>query len=322
MKSFIILFSILLANSLTAQELISFNSASTSPNYSDPNINNVSLLNPGSGITAVGCGTWLSATGYNQSTIESAIQNGDYWDFSVDLVAGKEIFITNITIEDVYSNLSSGSIQKFALMYKMGINGTWINAAQLDINELGANICTSGSSLFSFNSSFSSTEDLFFRLVAWGEDPMQVKFGKLRISGSVTTQLPGFQEIMMLKSTGKVVIGDTSVITTPGSYGLYVQEGILTEAVKVSLRNSSEWSDDAWDRVPQTSEVEKSIKENAHLPAMPSADQLVKEGYELKAMDARLLEQIEWLWLKVIALEKENERLTKRELNNTNNTSN
>ncbi|MBK9688570.1 MAG: hypothetical protein IPO65_12770 [Saprospiraceae bacterium] len=42
----------------------------------------------------------------------------------------------------------------------------------------------------------------------------------------LTSQLIDAQEIMLLKTSGKVVIGDTSQITTPGNYNLYVQHGI------------------------------------------------------------------------------------------------
>jgi len=117
------------------------------------------------------------------------------------------------------------------------------------------------------------------------------------------------QEILMLKSSGKVVIGDTSQITTPGNYNLYVQNGILTERVKVSLKTTAEWSDDAFDKTPSITEVAESINKNSHLVDMPSADKLVKEGYELKEMDAKLLQQIEWLWQHMIKMEAENQSL-------------
>ena len=42
---------------------------------------------------------------------------------------------------------------------------------------------------------------------------------------------------------------------------------------------------------------------------MPSANELVKDGYELKSMDAKLLAQIEWLWQHTIKLKEENELL-------------
>ena len=44
---------------------------------------------------------------------------------------------------------------------------------------------------------------------------------------------------------------------------------------------------------------------------MPSASFLVENGYELKDMDSKLLQQIEWLWQYVITLKQENEELKK-----------
>lgn len=117
------------------------------------------------------------------------------------------------------------------------------------------------------------------------------------------------QDILLLKTSGKVVIGDTSLISTPGAYNLYVQNGILTEKVKVALRNASEWSDDAFAQTPTLAEVETSINRNSHLPNIPSAQTLVEEGYELKSMDAKLLAQIEWLWQHTINLDAENKKL-------------
>jgi len=119
------------------------------------------------------------------------------------------------------------------------------------------------------------------------------------------------QDVLLLKTSGKVVIGDTTQISTPGPYNLYVQNGILTEKVKVALRDASEWSDDAFDATPTLQEVQNSIDRKQHLPQMPSADALVKDGYELKAMDAKLLAQIEWLWQHTIQLDKENQQLKK-----------
>jgi len=41
------------------------------------------------------------------------------------------------------------------------------------------------------------------------------------------------------------------------------------------------------------------------------AESLVRDGYELKAMDAKLLAQIEWLWQHTIKLNEENKLLRK-----------
>ena len=119
------------------------------------------------------------------------------------------------------------------------------------------------------------------------------------------------QDILMLKTSGKVVIGDTSLISTPGPYNLYVQNGILTEKVKVALRDATEWSDDAFNFTPTLEEVNQSIQLYKHLPHIPSANQLVQDGYELKSMDAKLLAQIEWLWQYTIELDKQNKQLKK-----------
>lgn len=121
------------------------------------------------------------------------------------------------------------------------------------------------------------------------------------------------QDILLLKTSGKVVVGDTSEISTPGNYNLYVQNGILTEKVKVALRDASEWSDDSFDKTPSLQVVKQHIKENNHLVNMPSAKELVSNGYELKEMDSKLLEQIEWLWQHSISLQEQN-KLLKQEI--------
>jgi len=117
---------------------------------------------------------------------------------------------------------------------------------------------------------------------------------------------------LLLKTSGKVVIGDTSIIGTPNGYSLFVQEGILTEKLKVAVKQTSEWSDDAWDSTPTLSEVNESITDKKHLPHMPSAEDLVKSGYDVKDMDAKLLAQIEWLWQHVIKLDEENKALREK----------
>lgn len=119
------------------------------------------------------------------------------------------------------------------------------------------------------------------------------------------------QEILLLKTSGKVVIGDTSLISTPGDYNLYVQNGILTERVKVALKSEADWSDDAFTKTPSIEAVKKSISENQHLVDMPSAKSLTQTGYDVSNMDSKLLAQIEWLWQHTITLKEENEILKK-----------
>ena len=122
-------------------------------------------------------------------------------------------------------------------------------------------------------------------------------------------QAQNSSDILLLKTDGKVVIGDPNEITTPDGYNLYVQNGILTERVKVAIKSSSDWMDNAFSRTPTLEAMENSILNDKHLYSMPSGDELVKTGYEVQKMDAKLLEQIEWLWQYTIALDKENKAL-------------
>ncbi len=59
-------------------------------------------------------------------------------------------------------------------------------------------------------------------------------------------------------------------------------------------------------------ETENFIKENKHLPGVPSESEVVKNGINVGEMNALLLEKIEELTLYVINLKKENDKLLDR----------
>jgi len=113
-------------------------------------------------------------------------------------------------------------------------------------------------------------------------------------------------DIMVLTNDGKVRIGSTS---TPGNYNLYVQNGILTERLKVSLYNSNYWMDGVFDKnfkLKPLYSVEKFIAQNKHLPGIPSAKDLVKDGgIDVTDMLAKQMGKIEELYLYLIDLKKE-----------------
>ncbi|GAB3698517.1 hypothetical protein GCM10027592_23640 [Spirosoma flavus] len=106
-----------------------------------------------------------------------------------------------------------------------------------------------------------------------------------------------------------VIIG-SNVAHTPSGYKLFVEEGILTEKVKVAVKNTSEWSDyvfDATYRLKDLPEVERYVRQHGHLPGVPSAKDVVKQGIDVAKMDATLLAKIEELTLYSIQLEKTNQ---------------
>lgn len=101
-------------------------------------------------------------------------------------------------------------------------------------------------------------------------------------------------------------------VTNPPGYKLYVEEGILTEKVKVAISGSADWSDyvfaDDYDLKP-IEEVNEYIKQHQHLPGVPSAEEVVENGLDLGKMDATLLQKIEELTLYIIEQQKEIQEL-------------
>ena len=57
------------------------------------------------------------------------------------------------------------------------------------------------------------------------------------------------------------------------------------------------------------SEVENYVKENKHLPGVPSAAEMAENGMNVAEMSNLLLEKIEELTLHMIQLQKENQAL-------------
>lgn len=125
----------------------------------------------------------------------------------------------------------------------------------------------------------------------------------------------GGNYFLLLKDDGKIGMGlDPSATPNlfPAGYRLYVKDGILTEKVKVAVTSYSNWSDYVFAneyKLRSLDEVESFIKTNRHLPGVSSAEQMVKEGNDLGATDAKLLEKIEELTLYIIQLNKKIARL-------------
>ncbi|WP_417355485.1 hypothetical protein [Flavobacterium sp.] len=118
-------------------------------------------------------------------------------------------------------------------------------------------------------------------------------------------------EYLRINKDGKVRISSTD-IATPAGYRLYVEDGILTEKVRVAVEGTADWADyvfaDNYNLMP-LNEVEAFTKENKHLPNVPSAEDVVNQGLDVAQMDAKLLEKIEELTLYLIEQNKQIEEL-------------
>ncbi len=127
---------------------------------------------------------------------------------------------------------------------------------------------------------------------------------------------PG-QTNMTVRNDGAVIIGNVSTpnVATPTGYRLYVQNGILTEQVRVAVNGTPDWADYVFDKgykLMSLNNVEKYIKTNNHLPDVPSAEDVVKDGVNLGKMDAKLLQKIEELTLYVIDQQKRIDELEQK----------
>ncbi len=105
---------------------------------------------------------------------------------------------------------------------------------------------------------------------------------------------------------GRVKIGDVN--TQIDGYKLYVEQGILTEKVKVAVKTSKDWYDHVFDKeysLMPLNKLEEFIKTNKHLPGIQTTEQVMAEGLDLGKMNALLLKKIEELTLYTIELKKE-----------------
>lgn len=118
---------------------------------------------------------------------------------------------------------------------------------------------------------------------------------------------------LVLYGNGVVGIGmQTSY--TPNDYHdlsseghkLYVNGSILCEQLKViqDVPMSDFVFEEDYDLWP-LSKVEHYVRENKHLPDVPSAEEFKRDGYNIGEMDDLLLRKVEELTLYVIALKKE-----------------
>ena len=113
---------------------------------------------------------------------------------------------------------------------------------------------------------------------------------------------------LFLSDTGKVAVGTNNTPTNvngadTSAYHLFVKGGMLTEEVRVRTG----WADyvfaDDYNLKP-LAEVESFIKENKHLPNVPSAKTVEEQGIELGDISRIQQEKIEELMLYIIQQEK------------------
>jgi hypothetical protein len=111
--------------------------------------------------------------------------------------------------------------------------------------------------------------------------------------------------------TGHLAVGNFtggSALTTPAGYRMIVQDGILTEKIKVALKTTGDWADYVFEsdyNLMSLEEIESFTKKNKHLPNVPSADEMAESGLDVAQTSKMFMEKIEELTLYMIELNKE-----------------
>ncbi len=109
-------------------------------------------------------------------------------------------------------------------------------------------------------------------------------------------------DLYIQKDGGKIAIGTSTLAT---GYLVSVDGKMICEEIRVELK--ANWPDYVFNddhKLPGLASIEKFIRINKHLPGIPSALQVKKEGFELGDMNKRLLEKIEELTLYLIDQDK------------------
>ena len=119
------------------------------------------------------------------------------------------------------------------------------------------------------------------------------------------------KERFRIDETGRVGIGTSNPVE---GYKLTVNGGIyaLDMRIRPDLSNTADFVFEDDYELMSLSDVESSIKSNKHLPGIPSAKQMVKNGVSVSEMQANLLQKIEELTLYVIEQNKLNEAQNKK----------
>ena len=84
---------------------------------------------------------------------------------------------------------------------------------------------------------------------------------------------------------------------------------VVKARYQLRINNPSEWSDKVFApgyQLKPLSEIKKYIDANQHLPGVPSASEVARDGVDLVRMNAKLLEKVEELTLYLLEQQKAN----------------
>jgi hypothetical protein len=188
----------------------------------------------------------------------------------------------------------------------IGYNGTsygrTLNMGGTGINFYTANEVAFGGAIFPTDTSLviwsnSNANNYLVLQPSWGNTGVgtYTPNAKLHVNGT----------------TGILVGGNAARVAT--GYSVSVDGRIMAE--EVTVQNSTSWPDYVFEsnyQLMPLDELERSIAQHKHLPNIPAAAEVEKNGITLGEMNRKLMEKVEELTLYIIELNKKNEALAKK----------
>jgi hypothetical protein len=123
--------------------------------------------------------------------------------------------------------------------------------------------------------------------------------------------------------TGKIIVNTSKMeigtsVGLPDGYRLGIGGKVLCEELKVKLQNSG-WPDYVFTnnyKLMPLADLQNFITKNNHLPNIPKASVIEKEGLEVGEMQRKLMEKVEELTLYILDLQKQIDELKKKNRSN------
>ncbi|MCQ2606630.1 MAG: hypothetical protein MJ204_08865 [Bacteroidales bacterium] len=198
-----------------------------------------------------------------------------------------------------------------------------------------------GHGTFSFNNWYSNSSKIF-KLTSDGTLTTNGKIvcsdsvnaANIKVTGSISASSANFETKLTTPAltingtsnptnfkfgvVGKSYFSDfvgigTSNLTSTSNFKLAVKGGILCEEVKVIANvPSADYVFEKDYKLHSIEEVAEYVKENKHLPDVPSAKDFKENGYKIGDMDNLLLQKIEELTLYIIEQQKQIKELQSR----------
>jgi hypothetical protein len=214
-------------------------------------------------------------------------------------------FNTSENATDLRVNIGDdgGSADRFVVGYSAYPNNNWVTSFIVEAGGrlgIGTDMVTSelsvgwnhGSKLSVGNKNWVSKDIIRTNWTAENGD-----YVDLLVPGAVANT-----SFIRLNQAGNVGIG---TLAPDAQYKLSVNGRIRAKGLRVQ---SAGWSDFVFEpdyKLRSLSELEKFIKANKHLPEIPSAKEVMKDGQEVGEIQSKLLQKIEELTLYTIELNKQ-----------------